>query len=280
MKLSVIIPTLGREKQVNDLLESLKEINNYKHEILIIDQNFNSLLDEIILKYQSIYNIIHYKVDFRSLSKAKNFGIEKASGQFICFPDDDSTLFRDTISKALDLLENNSHYDIVFGKCVDESGNDSVISFHKDPSELTLKNFEGKFIEATMFARTHILKENFFDENLGIGSFFGAEEGYDLIYRLLLMDYNLFYTPNIKFSHPQTLTFHGDISSLKRVYNYRKGYGYLCRKHKFYLKFAKRLVSVVGAIFFFLLLNFKKSKYYTVEACALIIGYLLNEKYD
>lgn len=278
MKISIIISTLGRKKELEDLFLSMDKINNYSHEILIIDQNFNSLIDDVVIKFSKQFNIIQHKVDFRSLSKAKNFGIKRAKGELICFPDDDSTFLRETIETGISFLDNHSSKDFVFGKCIDLEGKDSVIKFKNKSGDLDLKNFEGKFIEATMFARTKILKKNLFDENLGIGSFFGAEEGYDLVYRLLKLKHNISFNTNILFYHPQTILDYDSIQALKRVYNYRLGFAYVCLKHRFYVKYFKRLSFV---FFLFPLLFFvkrKKSKYYLVEFLSLIIGFVFARK--
>lgn len=277
MKFSIVIPTLGRNFQVDELLNSLSEIKNIEHEIIIIDQNFNNILDVVVEKYSEYYQIIHKKVDFRSLSKARNIGIKYASGEYICFPDDDSKLFSETITIALQIFGKNPEIDVVFGKCIDENGNDSVMKFNKEASFLTLKNFEGKFIEATMFAKTKILKQMKFDENLGIGAFHGAEEGYDLVYRLLKQNYCLYYTPQIKIYHPQSIQNYTDFSALKRVFEYRKGFSYLCIKHRFKIKLIQRIVLVCCAIPYTFLFSRTKTRFYCAELLGIMTGIVVRK---
>jgi glycosyltransferase involved in cell wall biosynthesis len=272
MKISVIISTLGRKKELEDLLMSIDEINNYSHEIIIIDQNFSFLIDDLIVKFSKKFNIIQHKVDFRSLSKAKNFGIQMAKGELICFPDDDSTFLRETIETGISFLDNHSNKDVVFGKCIDQEGNDSVIKFETQSGDLDILNFEGKFIEATMFARTEILKKNLFDENLGIGAFFGAEEGYDLVYRLLKLKHNISFNTNILFYHPQSILEYDSISALKRVFNYRLGFAYVCMKHSLYFKYFKRLFFVLALIPISFFIRRNRFKFYSIEFLSLIIG--------
>ena len=279
MILTIIIPTLGRDIELYKLLESIPIDLNFDYEILVIDQNFNDKIDKIIFNFSKKHKIIHFKVDFRSLSKAKNFGISKSLGKYICFPDDDSKFLDNSIINAISFLEKNSSIDIIFGKCIDEKGNDSVIKFFKYQSFLTLKNFEGKFIESTMFAKSQVLKLNLYDENLGVGSFFGAEEGFDLVFRLLKKKYKLYYDPAIQLYHPQIFKLYSDNKYLKRVFEYRKGYGYICKKHNLFFKFTKRLIICITAIFFFNFINYKKSKFYLVELFSIIIGFIIsNEK--
>ena len=278
MKISIIISTLGRKNELEDLLLSMGEINNFSHEILIIDQNFNSLLDDLVNKFSKQFNITHHKVDFRSLSRAKNFGIKIAKGELICFPDDDSRFLKKTIINGISFLDNNSEIDMVFGKCIDSDGNDSVINYNNESGYLNLKNFEGKFIESAMFSRTKILKKNLFDENLGIGSFFGAEEGYDLVFRLLSLNKKIYFQKNILFYHPQTILDYDSVSALRRVYNYRLGFAYLCTKHSLYLKYLKRLFIVFCLIPHSFLINRKKYKYYLIELLSLIVGAVFAKK--
>ena len=139
MILSIVIPTLGRASEVRELLKSieLSKIENLSFEIVIVDQNFSNLLDPIVREFtQKGFLIKHFKVDFRGLSKAKNFGLKCAVGKYICFPDDDALFASNTITNAVGLLENNM-YHVVCGKCIDVNGVDSVKKFSKSTSRKT-----------------------------------------------------------------------------------------------------------------------------------------------
>ncbi|CAL9786499.1 hypothetical protein BACFRA24663_17225 [Bacteroides fragilis] len=74
-------------------------------------------------------------------------------------------------------------YHVVCGKCIDVNGVDSVKKFSVNPGLLSLSSFEDKFIEATMFFDKKCLEDFLYDESLGIGTFHGAEEGIDIVYR-------------------------------------------------------------------------------------------------
>lgn len=278
MELSIIIPTINRDIELDQLLNSILKLNLRNYEIIIVDQNQDNRIDSIIKRHLKSLPIYHHKVTFKGLSKAKNYGTDNASGDFICFPDDDSEFSTDTVEIALKQLHNDKTIDILFGKTQDRGGNDSVIKFSNQSGFLNLSNFEGKFVEATMFARTMLLKEYRFDENLGAGTFFGAEEGYDLIYRLLKAKKSLYYDPKIKFYHPQTIIDKSDYSSLMRVYSYRKGFSYACLKHKMYIRLFSRIILVSSGVVLFLPFNRSKSYFYLVEFCSLITGILFSRK--
>lgn len=274
MNLSIIIPTMGRKNEVFSLLESiyLSNLDWNKTEIIIIDQNFSNILDDVCLYYSNLnININHIKVDFRGLSKAKNYGINQAKGEYICFFDDDSKVYPETINIALSLL-NKENYDVVCGKCIDNFGNDSVKLFAKTPSLLSIKSFENKFIEATMFFKTNCIKDYLYDETLGIGAFHGAEEGFDIVYRMLKNNVNIYYDPCILFYHPQTIQNHTSNNEIRRVFTYRCGFAKLCMKHKFRKKFISRLITVSLYIPYLLVFNRKMTRYYCAEFLGLLSG--------
>lgn len=277
IELSIIIPTIGRKSEVFDLLKSLvKAVEKISYEVIIIDQNPSGFLEDCVIEFKELLNIKHYKVDFKGLSKAKNFGVNIAQGNFLSFPDDDCKIFPNTYSTALETVE-SKNADIVFGRCVDSNGNDSVLSFKKEPFILNKNNMLGGFVEATGIINKRVFERGFFfDENMGAGCFHGAEEGYDWLYRILTTsEIKAFYSPEVIFYHPQVLLDKGSIQSLKRVFTYSCGTGYLCKKHKFYYRYFKRLALVFASLPIYILINRKKGRYYFVEFLGLLSGFTL-----
>ncbi len=280
IELSIIIPTIGRKVELDKLLFSLKNaVLKISYEIIVVDQNEPGFINEVISKHSKELNITHLNVNFKGLSKAKNFGTSLATGEYISFPDDDCIIFDTTYDLGLELLKKHD-LDIVFGKCVDDSGKDSVLNFKKVAYYLNDKNMEGGFVEATAIIKNEIFKKNLlFDEKMGAGCFHGAEEGFDWLYRILIQkNTKVYYDPSVKFYHPQVIMSKGDIKSLKRVFHYRCGTAYLCKKHRFLLKFYKRLILSLFGFLFYLIFNRKVAKYYSVEFCALVVGWFLYDK--
>ncbi|WP_207424005.1 glycosyltransferase family 2 protein [Desertivirga brevis] len=276
MILSIIVPTVGRINELRDLLESISNMDfNRRFEVIIVDQNDDDLLQNVIEEFQELLPLIHKKVSFKGLSKAKNFGARLANGKWLSFPDDDCKILKDTYLTGLDVAIQTSS-DVVFGKCIDSYGKDSVMKFKKKPYTLSIETMEGGFVEATAIAKKEVWELFQFDEKMGAGCFYGAEEGYDWVYRILKdSNYKLSYTPSLNFFHPQVIQTKGDSKSLKRVFSYRCGFGFLCSKHKLYLKFFKRICLVTTATFLFAFIDRKKAKFYLVELNGLILGWLL-----
>ncbi|BDA67059.1 glycosyltransferase [Rivularia sp. IAM M-261] len=269
--LSIIVPTLHRVNQVEALLNSIVTSNYKNCEILIIDQNFSNLLDTVVDKYLDKIKINHFKVDFRSLSKAKNYGYELASGNIICFPDDDSEVFPETFSNAVSILQ-NTNSDAVFGKCVERDLSDSVIKFEKDEGYFTSKKYEGMFLDATIFIRKDIFKKYLYDESFGVGAFYGAEEGYDLVLRMLKDNVKMYFSPNILFYHPRKISTHTSFQEIKRVFTYRCGFSHLCLKHKLYTKLISRTVKVSFYILYLAIFERVKIRYYLSELLGILVG--------
>lgn len=272
--LSIIIPTIGRIEELISLLESIYscDTDHSQIEIIVIDQNNISFLKEVRLKFESVR---FENVDFKGLSKAKNYGAALANGKWLCFPDDDCEFFYDTIKLALHFL-NESKADIIFGKCIDRNANDSVMNFKNQDFTLTVETMSGGFVEATGFVKKEVFSQYKFDESMGAGCFHGAEEGYDWLFRILKNSkYKVIFNPLILFYHPQIISVKGDQASIKRVFTYRCGFAKLCFKHEFYFKFFKRVVLVSFSLPFFAFIDQKKLRYYSAELLGLFSGAII-----
>ena len=273
--LSIVIPTIGREKEVRLLLQSISDTipDRISYEIIIVDQNADDLLLSAIHDANNLH-INHYKVSFRGLSKAKNYGTKQALGRYICFPDDDCRMLENSIETALNLL-NTNQYDMVTGRCADEDGNDSILKFHKSYADLTIDNFEGKMVEPAIFAKRELMLEYRFDETLGVGTFHGAEEGFDLIYRLLKDNIRIFYSPDICLYHPQVILDKSEPKSILRAFTYRCGLGRVCVKHKLYRKLLKRLFAVLLFIPFCAVFRRNSLRFYLAEMLGILSGIIV-----
>ncbi|MNY11694.1 hypothetical protein D3C86_1447360 [compost metagenome] len=160
----------------------------------------------------------------------------------------------------------------VFGKCVDRNLQDSVAKFSETEGRLTLQRHEGMFIEATAFIRRETFLKFKFDESFGVGTFYGAEEAYDLILRMLKLDTKINYSPEILLYHPPKIVNHTGIQEIKRVFTYRCGFSHLCIKHGLYRKLIERLTKVSIYILYLSVFNRKKVRYYIAEWLGLMTG--------
>lgn len=272
--ISIIIPTIGRSTELEALLHSITH-STYKHyEIIVVDQNRMMIADDVILKYNDILPIQHIKVNFIGVSKARNYGLQFAKGQYLFFPDDDSELFPDTLALSVESLKSTGA-DVLFGKSVDRTFADSVTVFSDKSGYLSLKRYEKMFIEFTMFIKKNTFLKFLYDESFGVGTFYGAEEGHDLVLRMLHKKIVIFYTPEIRIYHPQKVISHFDKSEIRRVFSYRCGFAHLCGKHKMYRKYCTRLLQVILYIPYTMVAAPEKTRYYLSELMGLLTGIIV-----
>ena len=272
--ISIIIPTIGRSMQLDALLHSITYSTYKNYEVIIIDQNQTGMLDHIILKYKDFFSIRHVPVNFVGAAKARNYGYKFSDGQYLFFPDDDSELYAETLALFIEYSQ-KTRADVLFGKCEDREFGDSAGSFSDKSGYLSLEDHEGMFIEATMFIKREIFAEFFFDESFGVGAFYGAEEAYDLVLRMLHEHVVIFYTPEIKIYHPHKVINHVDGSEIRRAFSYRCGFAHLCAKHKLYKKYYKRLLQVILYIPYTIVFTPRKTRYYLSELMGLITGMIV-----
>lgn len=227
MKYSLIIATLGRKKELLELIESIKnsdyETNNL--EIIIVDQNEKGFLDKELSKFENL-NIKHIHSDIKGLSYNRNIGLSYASGDIICFPDDDCKFYENTLNEVSNILL-SSNIDFCMGQIYDrETKKDVIKKWSK--KEFKVNRFNSYFINSsiTMFIKKEYILN--FDENLGVGARFGSCEDADLIYRILENKAEGIYTPKIELWHPEP---NYQEISLEKVKNYASGFGYFVRKN-------------------------------------------------
>ena len=77
MKFSLILATLDRSKEIKECLNSLTVQEEQDFEIIVIDQSDNDKTKTIVERFNTL-NIKYYAVDFKGLSKARNYGLQYA----------------------------------------------------------------------------------------------------------------------------------------------------------------------------------------------------------
>ena len=85
---SVIIPVYNRPQEVDELLESLCLQTSRNFETIIVEDGSSVKCDEICKKYPQL-NILYYYKENGGPAQARNFGAQKASGEWIVFFDSD-----------------------------------------------------------------------------------------------------------------------------------------------------------------------------------------------
>jgi glycosyltransferase involved in cell wall biosynthesis len=268
---SLIVPTLGRCEDVRRLLVSLEAQTCRDFEVIIVDQNADDLLGDICHDFASRMPLLRLRVDFKGAARARNHGLGFAKGALINFPDDDCEFTPDLLARVATILRESPEKDAVFARAVDPVTKESSVTKFATGSEwVTAANVYHTTVEFTMFARRALFDEvGLLDENLGVGTFFGAEEGADFVLRAIYLGKRLHYDPALLIYHVQKVE-RFDEKERNRAYNYGKGFGRLSVKHlRLYrqpraalrfLVFQAR--AAVAVLLYLLLLKPERCRYY------------------
>ncbi|GAB1309285.1 glycosyltransferase [Urechidicola sp. KH5] len=108
---SVIVPTFNRPQYLRDTLQSIVEQSYANIEVLVVDDGSDEEYASDICKQFS--NCTYFKKENGGVSSARNYGIEKAKGDFIAFLDDDDLWKPHKIEQQLNILKIHSDVDLV-----------------------------------------------------------------------------------------------------------------------------------------------------------------------
>lgn len=130
MKLSLIIPTYNRPKDIMRLLKNLNLQTKKPDEVIIVDASDTDetkILVEQNMK-EFTYPVSYYRHE-KGLTRQRNFGISKAKYEIIGFSDDDSLYAPDFMARIIVIFE---------GDETSEIGGASGLIFNVGPSSIPL----------------------------------------------------------------------------------------------------------------------------------------------
>lgn len=115
MKFSIIIPVYNVEKYIRKCLESVINQTYQDFEAIIVNDgtqdNSQRIIDEFAKEYPS--KVRSYIKDNSGLSDTRNYGIERANGEYIVFLDSDDYLDINFLSKMNEVIERNNDVDVI-----------------------------------------------------------------------------------------------------------------------------------------------------------------------
>jgi glycosyltransferase involved in cell wall biosynthesis len=147
--ISVIIPAHNSKNTIYDSINSVLNQTYKNFEIIIIDNGSTDNLYEYLKNtFDNNIHIRYYFIEIANASKARNFGISKAVGDYIQFLDSDDVISKDKFQNQITLLE-KYNASLVFCNtykfkdfCSIQSGDCYRIDdISSDIIELPIKNF-------------------------------------------------------------------------------------------------------------------------------------------
>ena len=113
---TIILPVYNCRDSISDCIKSILNQDYKKTEIIIVDDGSTDDTLQVINAFSENYNNIHiFHTENHGVSHARNFALEKASGDYYLFMDSDDQLAEEAISKLVDAAV-TSGADLVTGK--------------------------------------------------------------------------------------------------------------------------------------------------------------------
>jgi GT2 family glycosyltransferase len=210
IKLSVVIVTHNRCKDLEESLNSLFSLNETPSEIIVVDSHSTDDTHELVKRYPLKF----ININERSMVKARNMGFQHAKGEIVAYVDDDALVSKDWSKYILEPYEDERVAGVTGrvlpygdGKALYVPGKYGAIGKVFD-NGLVLGNFDiptqhpidvDTLMGCNMsFRRDLLLKVGGFDENFR-GSCYRDDT--DLSLRLKRLNYRLIYHPKAIVRH-------------------------------------------------------------------------------
>ncbi len=211
MKLSVIVCTRNRAKPLGAMLERFAEqrfAGDYEFELIVVDNcsnaEFGDTLAGFVLRHPFLANrLFILREDRAGLSRARNLGLSKASGDILVFTDDDvlvtenwlDEIHREFMNPKLCMLGGR----VLLAR---DTLQDVAIYTPEERLETKFPSGGSLGMGANMAFRREVFdRVGWFDVRLGAGTFFAGGEDIELFYRALKAGYAFVYAPNVLVYH-------------------------------------------------------------------------------
>lgn len=92
LNISIIVPVFNRPDEVNELLQSLSEQTKKGFEIIIVEDGSKIKCDDIVEQFKDVLNIKYFFKKNSGPGQSRNYGFEKAEGNYAIFLDSDCVI--------------------------------------------------------------------------------------------------------------------------------------------------------------------------------------------
>ncbi|WP_175545171.1 glycosyltransferase family 2 protein [Variovorax sp. OV329] len=250
MKLSMVMSTRGRTDEVLHFIDALAALEPGGFELIIVDQNPDGRVRKACSALEPGFPLqVIASPMSKGLSRGRNLGLAKASGEILCFPDDDCTYPPELIAKVLQCFEATGA-DIVCGRAAAPDGRSINGRFEARAQRVDLQNVFTTQIEWVVFFRRRVFEAiGGYDDAIGVGADtpWQSCEGPELTIRALRGGFSAWYDPEIFAHHPELDTRNPDDAMKDKGRRYARGMGHVLRKHGYGWAYkARYLIRPIG----------------------------------
>ncbi|MBK1659262.1 glycosyltransferase family 2 protein [Paracraurococcus ruber] len=248
MRVSLVVATRGRDRELGDLFESLAAQGDPAPEVIVVDQNGDDRLAPVIEAWRDRLPVAWQRTGRAHANHARNLGLALAQGDLVGFPDDDCTFPPGLLARVTAAFAADPALAILTGPAASPEGGLGSGRWRAEAGPIDSQNVWTSVIEFNLFLRRGVaLAMGGFDERLGPGTPLGSTEGNDLVLRALRAGHVARYDPDQRVVHPdKRLT----PVAVERAALYARGMGFVLRRHgvpaRVWLPFMVRPLGGIG----------------------------------
>lgn len=171
--ISVIIPTYNSTKYIGEAINSVLRQTITNYEIIVVDDGSTDNTKEII--DNNFPQVRYFYIPHQGVSRARNYGIERARGEFIAFLDADDLWLPEKLEKQIGVFNSDQELMLVFTehRFFDSNGIREA-TFSKKERLMKGDVVKNIFLYShvalpTVMVRKNVFQEiGYFDENLNV----------------------------------------------------------------------------------------------------------------
>ena len=233
---SLVVSTRGRSHELRTLFDSLSRQTFRDFELVLVDQNGHNELSALVDQGWGFPVKRLERPAEQGLSRGRNVGWRAASGEYVCFPDDDCWYDPDFLEySARQLAETGA--DVLTGRAAKEDGTSINGRFAHNAIWVTAAHqvWTTQIEWVAFFRRSLLVQLGGYDEDVGIGALtpWQACEGQDIVLRALELGARCYYDPSLTGRHAEIVLDRPSASTRKKALGYARGMGHVLRKHRF-----------------------------------------------
>ncbi len=229
MRFSLVVATLGRDREVAAFLESVRNQGRNDLEVVVVDQNDDDRLGPILDDFRASFPTRRERSTVRQSSHARNLGLRLSRGEIVAFPDDDCLYPPGLLDRVDNAFARDEKLVVLTGPALSLEGDLGSGRWRKRGGTIDIRNVWTSVIEFNLFVRRSVADAiGGFDCKLGVGSKYGSAEGNDFVLRALQLGGHGIYDPQLRVIHPdKQLT----PVAVERAYRYGTGLGFVMHRH-------------------------------------------------
>lgn len=279
IRISLVVTTLGRVREMDALLRTMAAQTLPPFEVIVVDQSATPQTRECLNRFQStLPRIIHLPSPRCGVSRGRNTGLRCASGDIVGFPDDDCELPPDLLERIAATFSKQPSLDALVMSTRAVDGGPGMTRTDATAGPIDMRNLLRRCVDFGIVGRREILQRCEFDETIGTGAGtpWGADEGPDLLARLMMRGAHLQYFPELVIFHPYKAESGTLRSVFRRSIAYGRGRGRLLRSYSFpkAVVASNVLRPAAGAIVSLLRLRVRRALYRIGFSLGVIAGLL------